>query len=68
MKDVEFAKTWRRRKSETVVEEYSAGAKVTVSEEVAKAAHAAGVLKGEPVETPPPPQPAGDPVDTKKKS
>lgn len=54
MKDIEFAKRWRRPVSETVVEEYSAGAKVTVSDKVAREALAAGVLKAEPVETPAP--------------
>lgn len=65
MKDVEFAKRWRRPTSETTVEEYPAGSKLSVSAEVAKAAFEAGVLKGEPVDTPPA-KPEGD-ADTKKK-
>ena len=60
MKDVEFAKRWRRQVSETVVEEYSAGSKVTVSEAIAKEAATAGVLKGEPVDTPAADKPAAD--------
>lgn len=65
MKNVEFAKRWRRPKSETVVEEYPAGAKATVSDEIAKAALEAGVLKGDPVDTPPP---ADAPLESKKKA
>jgi hypothetical protein len=64
MKDVEFAKRWRRKISDTVVEEYSAGSKATVSVEVAKEAVAAGVLKGDPVDTPP----AEAPAETRKKA
>lgn len=59
MKDVEFAKRWRRKVSDTVVEEYSAGSKATVTEAVAKEAVTAGVLSGDPVDTPPEPQVEG---------
>jgi len=62
MKDIELAKRWRHRVSDTVVHEYPAGSKATVSAEVAKAAVEAGVLKGEPTDTPP----ADAPEKTKK--
>jgi hypothetical protein len=64
VKDIELAKRWRRTVSETVVEEYPAGSKATVTAEVAKEAVAAGVLKGEPVDTPP----AEAPTELKKKA
>ena len=64
MKDIELAKRWRRTVSETVVEEYPAGSKATVTAEVAKEAIAAGVLKGEPVDTPP----ADASTESKKKA
>lgn len=63
MKTVEFAKRWRNRVSETVVHEYPAGSTAVVSEEAAKAASEAGVLKGEPVDAP-----VEKPEETKKKS
>ena len=59
MKDIELTKRWRRTVSETVVEEYPAGSKVTVTEAVAKEAVSAGVLNGEPVDTPSEPQAEG---------
>lgn len=55
MKEIEFAKRWRRQKSETVVERYDAGTKATVSNEVAAEAAKAGVLKGDPVDAAPAP-------------
>lgn len=64
MKDIELAKRWRRTVSETVVEEFPAGSKATVTAEVAKEAVAAGVLKGDPVDTPP----AEAPAESKKKA
>ena len=54
MKDIELAKRWRHQVSETVVHEYPAGSKATVSDHAAKVAFEAGVLKGEPVNAAPP--------------
>lgn len=50
MKTVHFASRWLNRTSETVVEEYPAGAIVDVSDDRAEKAKAEGVLKGEPTD------------------
>lgn len=60
MKTIELAKRWRHRVNETTVEEYSAGAKVTVSNDRADAAKRAGVLKGDPVDASPEPSGEGE--------
>lgn len=66
MKTVTFAKRWVHHVSDTVREEYPAGSTVDVSEDRAKAAQDAGVLKGEPVDAKPAEKPETTPAAASK--
>lgn len=64
MKTVTFSKRWVHRPTDTSKEVYPAGSTVDVSEDRAKAAHEAGVLKGDPVDVKPA-EPVTPPAKTK---